>query len=120
MTMRTVTKAVLAAALTMAAYITPAATETAPRRIEVVAKRIAFVPAEITLRKGEPVVLIFHSEDVAHGIRFKELELQAEIPKGAMTELRFTPDKAGDFVGHCSRFCGSGHGSMMMTLHVTE
>jgi cytochrome c oxidase subunit 2 len=91
-----------------------------PRQIEVTAKRFAFVPAEITLRKGEPVVLVFHSEDVTHGISFKELDLQMEIPKGDTSELKFTPDTAGDFVGHCSRFCGIGHGSMTLTLHVTE
>jgi cytochrome c oxidase subunit II len=119
-----VAKAALAAALTVAATLPPATTATAsetPRRIEIVARRFAFVPAEVTLRKGEPVVLIFHTEDVAHGIKFKELDdLQTEIPKGVATELRFTPEKTGDFAGHCSRFCGAGHGSMMMTLHVTE
>ena len=34
--------------------------------------------------------------------------------------MQFTPDKAGDFVGHCSVFCGSGHGGMMLTLHVVD
>ncbi len=91
-----------------------------PRRIEVVAKRFAYVPAEITLKKGEPVVLVLHSEDVAHGVKFKELNLQTEIGKSATSELSFTPTQVGDFVGHCSRFCGSGHGAMTLTLHVTE
>ncbi len=91
-----------------------------PRRIEVTTKRFAFEPAEITLKKGEPVVLVFHTEDVTHGIRFKELDLQADISKGDKSELSFTPAEAGDFVGHCSRFCGAGHGSMTLTLHVTE
>jgi cytochrome c oxidase subunit 2 len=78
----------------------------APRRIEVVAKRFAYTPGEITLKKGEPVVLVFHSEDVSHGIKFKELSLQTEIGKGAAGELSFTPAIAGDFV--------------TLTLHVTE
>jgi cytochrome c oxidase subunit 2 len=60
------------------------------------------------------------SEDVAHGLKFKELNLQTEIGKGTASELSFTPTKAGDFVGHCSHFCGAGHGSMTLTLHVTE
>ncbi len=84
------------------------------------AKRFEFTPAEVTVKKGEPVVLVFHSEDVTHGIRFKELGLQAEIAKGDEGKLEFTPDKTGDFVGHCSHFCGVGHGSMTLTLHVTE
>jgi cytochrome c oxidase subunit 2 len=92
----------------------------APRRIEVVAKRFTYVPAEITLKKGEPVVIALRSEDVAHGLKFKELNLQTDIGKGATSELSFTPQQAGEFVGHCSHFCGSGHGSMTLKLHVTE
>jgi cytochrome c oxidase subunit 2 len=91
-----------------------------PRRIEITAKRFSFTPAEITLKKGEPVVLVLHSEDVPHGIKISELNLETEIAKGATSELSFTPNATGDFVGHCSRFCGSGHGSMTLTLQVTE
>jgi cytochrome c oxidase subunit 2 len=92
----------------------------APQRIEVSVKRFAYSPAEITLKKGEPVVLVLTTEDVSHGLKFKELNLNTKIEKGKPAELAFTPDKVGDFVGHCSVFCGSGHGSMTLTLHVTE
>ena len=91
-----------------------------PRRIDVSVKRFAYTPAEITLKKGEPVVLVLTTEDVAHGLKFKELNLSSKFEKGKPSELAFTPDKTGDFVGHCSVFCGSGHGSMTLTLHVTE
>ena len=103
------------------AALTQAAPASDPsRRIEVVAKRFTYFPAEITLKKGEPVVLAFRSDDVTHGIKFKELNVQTEIRKGAVSELAFTPMQTGDFVGHCSHFCGTGHGSMTLTLHVTE
>ncbi len=92
----------------------------APRRVEVSVKKFAYTPAEITLKKGEPVVLVLTTEDVAHGLKFKELNLNTKFEKGKPSELAFTPDKVGDFVGHCSVFCGSGHGSMTLTLHVTE
>jgi cytochrome c oxidase subunit 2 len=91
-----------------------------PRRIEVTAKRFGYEPGEITIKKGQPVVLVLKSVDVDHGLRFRELNLNAKIDKGKSAELSFTPDKAGDFVGHCSVFCGSGHGSMTLTLHVVE
>jgi cytochrome c oxidase subunit 2 len=94
--------------------------DAAPRQIEVSAKRFEFTPDQITLKKGEPVILVFHSEDVTHGIRFRELNLDIEIHKGHASEISFTPTVTGDFVGHCSRFCGSGHGSMLLTLHVRE
>jgi cytochrome c oxidase subunit II len=98
----------------------PATAADEPKRIEITAKRFSYSPSEITVKKGEPVDLVFHTADVTHGIRFKELGLQTQIGKGSDGELRFTPNKAGDFVGHCSHFCGVGHGSMTMTLHVTE
>jgi cytochrome c oxidase subunit 2 len=91
-----------------------------PRRIEVVAKRFTYTPAEITLKKGEPVVIVLRSEDVPHGLKIKELDIQADVAKGATKEIAFTPTQASDFVGHCSHFCGAGHGSMTLTLHVTE
>jgi cytochrome c oxidase subunit 2 len=92
----------------------------AAKRIDVSVKKFAYSPSEITLKKGEPVVLVLSTADVAHGVKFKELNLNAKFDKGKPAELAFTPDKVGDFVGHCSVFCGSGHGSMTLTLHVTE
>ena len=94
--------------------------EDAPKRIEITAKRFDFSPSEVTLKKGEPVVIVLTSSDVDHGLKFKELNLTVSGKKGQTNEVKFTPDKAGDFVGQCSVFCGSGHGGMKMTLHVTE
>lgn len=91
-----------------------------PKRIEVTGTRFSFSPAEITLKKGEPVVLVLQSRDVAHGLRFRELHVDMNVRAGGTTEVKFTPDKAGDFTGHCSVFCGSGHGTMALKLHVTE
>jgi len=98
----------------------PAHAADGPRRIEVTAKRFEYIPAEITVKKGEPVVLVLHSTDVAHGIKFADLGLKADIGSAGTSELPFTPDKVGTFVGHCSHFCGSGHGTMTLTMHVTE
>jgi cytochrome c oxidase subunit 2 len=91
-----------------------------PRRIEITASKFAFTPSTLNLKKGQPVVLVLKSSDVAHGLRFRELNLDLKAGKGETSELSFTPDKTGDFVGHCSVFCGSGHGSMELSLHVEE
>jgi cytochrome c oxidase subunit II len=93
---------------------------TAPLRIDVTAKRFAFDPASITVKKGEPVDLVLKSLDVPHGLRFRELNVEVKAGKGKTGEVQFTPEKVGDFVGHCSVFCGAGHGSMQLTLHVVE
>ena len=105
---------------TVLAYSSFLPAQSEPRRIDVVAKRYAFEPGEITLNRGQPVILVLKSSDVAHGLRFRELNLNLKGRKGGMTEMQFTPDKTGDYVGHCSVFCGSGHEAMTLTLHVVD
>lgn len=97
-----------------------ATAQAAPKRITVTAKRFSFTPSEITLKKGEPAVLVLTSEDVTHGMNFKELGVNVKAAKGQTVEVPLSPSKTGDFVGHCSSFCGSGHGSMKLTLHVVD
>lgn len=92
----------------------------APQRIDIVAKKYAFEPETISLKKGVPVILVFRSADVTHGIKVKELGVSAEIPKGQSVEVPLTPQVAGTFEGKCSHFCGIGHGRMKITFHVTE
>src|ERR1700677_51789 len=67
-------------------FAAPASAESAPRRIEVTAQRFEFTPGEITLHKGEPVVLVLRSLDVAHGLRFKELGVDVKVDKGGTAE----------------------------------
>ena len=92
--------------------------QTAPQRIEITAKRFQFTPGEITVKKGQPVTIVLKSLDVAHGLRFRDFGVNVKVKAGGTAEVQFTPDKTGDFIGHCSVFCGSGHGTMMLKLHV--
>lgn len=111
----------LAGILAILALFAPGAWgQPAPQRIEVTAKRFAFSPAEITVKKGEPIVLVLKSKDVAHGIRFRELNVNVKVKAGGTAEVEFTPERTGDFVGHCSVFCGAHHGSMIIRLHVVD
>jgi cytochrome c oxidase subunit II len=110
----------IAGVLTLVALARVSFAQAAPRRIEVTAKRFTFDPGEITLKKGEPVVLVLKCADVAHGIRIRELNVEVHAKPGATAEVQFTPDKTGDFTGHCSVFCGAGHGSMAFKVHVVE
>ena len=90
-----------------------------PRRIEIIAKRFTYDPDVITLKQGEPVVLVMHSIDVTHGIKVDELSLKSDdIEKGKETEIRFTPEKTGHYIGKCAHFCGKGHGSMTLQIDV--
>jgi cytochrome c oxidase subunit II len=91
-----------------------------PRRIEIVAKRFDFTPGEITLKKGEPVILVLTSKDVQHGLKLDAFNKVVIAKKGESSQVEFTPTEAGTFIAQCASFCGSGHGSMKLTVHVTE
>jgi len=91
-----------------------------PQEVDVTAKRFEFDPATITVRKGEPVELVLRTMDVPHGLKFGDLGVELKASKGKPGEVEFTPEKTGDFTGHCSVFCGRGHGAMTLTLHVVE
>ena len=90
----------------------------APHRVEITAKRFSFEPAEITIQKGESTELVLKSSDVPHGLRIRELNLDLRTQKGKSATATITPQTSGVFVGHCSVFCGSGHGQMMLTIRV--
>lgn len=92
----------------------------APRRIEVQASKFSFSPSEITLKKGETVVLVLTSTDATHGLKVTELGIKTDIKKGQPTELTVTPTETGHFKGKCSHFCGKGHGSMTLDINVVE
>jgi cytochrome c oxidase subunit 2 len=93
---------------------------TSPQHIDVVARRFSFEPSEITVKKGDPVILTVHSEDVTHGLVIEQLGIRTEVKKGQAEDLTLTPETAGTFQGQCAHFCGKGHGSMTFTVHVVE
>jgi cytochrome c oxidase subunit II len=110
----------IGAALLSLFLLVPAVRPESPRRIQVTAKRFAFEPAEITMKKGEAVDLVLTSADVPHGLRIRELKIELHAGKGKTAETVFTPRTTGTFVAHCSVFCGSGHGAMTLTVHVVS
>jgi cytochrome c oxidase subunit 2 len=90
------------------------------KTITISASKFQFEPNEITVKKGEEVTMIIQSQDVTHGLLLKDFGVKTEIKKGQSTEVKFTPQTAGTFEGKCAHFCGKGHGSMKMTIHVVE
>ncbi len=94
--------------------------KSAIREIQVIAKRYAYDPPEITLKKGEPVTLVLRSEDVTHGILQPDLNIHAEMHKNRPVRVTVQPNVSGTFEARCSYFCGVGHGSMRLKFHVVE
>jgi len=113
-------RAVFISSLVFLVFAVPARPAETMRTITVHAKRYEFVPAEVTLHKGEPVKLVLISDDVDHGLAVRDLGIRADMPKGKPVEISVTPERVGDFTGSCSHFCGAGHGSMKLVVHVVD
>jgi cytochrome c oxidase subunit II len=91
------------------------------RRIEINAKKFSFEPNEITIKKGESVTLVLHSEDATHGLVIDKLGVRAEVKKGQTEDIAVPPPTTtGTFEGKCAHFCGMGHGSMKFKVNVVE
>jgi len=96
------------------------ASAAAPRVVPVVARRFVFIPNEVTLKKGEPVVLEFTAPEVVMGFFAPALGLRAVIVPGTPARVPFTPDRAGRFDFLCDIFCGDGHEGMSGRLVVLD
>jgi cytochrome c oxidase subunit II len=90
------------------------------QEIKITATKFQFSPNEITVKKGQPVKLEVLSSDANHGLAIKALNIRTEAKKGDTATLEFTPTEVGTLQGKCSHFCGKGHGSMILTVHVVE
>lgn len=106
--------------LSILATVVSVGNASTPRRIEIALSRFSYSPNQITLKKGEPVVLVLTSRDVTHGLAIKELGIRKDVAKGQTTEVAVTPMQAGAFQGKCSHFCGKGHVSMTLTVNVVN
>ena len=91
-----------------------------PKVIEISAKRFGFSPDNITLKKGEPVILRLTSQDVTNGFFVRPLKVDELIEPGKPVDAKVQPDKEGTFTVICHHFCGQGHGNMKMTITVVQ
>ena len=91
-----------------------------PKVIEITAKKFEFSPSEITLKKGEPVILRLTSSDRVHGFMSKPLKIDTDIPSDTTKDVAVTPDAAGNYTVICDHYCGTGHGNMKMKVTVVE
>ncbi len=98
----------------------PAASSSTAPTITIHAKKYAFIPAEITLKKDQTVKLELTSDDVEHSLEVPALGINSVMKKGEVTEVEVTPIKTGDFKGKCGKFCGFGHRKMHFMVHVVN
>jgi cytochrome c oxidase subunit 2 len=75
---------------------------------------------EIWLPVNEPVQFLLSSEDVIHSFWIPSLGGKMDMIPGRTTQLSFTPQKEGDFLGACAEYCGGSHALMHMNVKVVS
>jgi cytochrome c oxidase subunit II len=100
--------------------ISPTRASDNPKVIVITARKFDFTPNEITLKKGESVILRLTTADRVHGFMSKPLKFDTDIAVGKTTDVAVTPDTVGDFSVICDHYCGTGHGGMNMKITVVE
>ncbi|NJK73489.1 MAG: cytochrome c oxidase subunit II [Oscillatoriales cyanobacterium RU_3_3] len=67
---------------------------------------------ELHLPEGREVQLNISAQDVLHAFWLPEFRLKQDAIPGRPSELRFTPNKAGEYRIVCAELCGAYHGAM--------
>ena len=110
--------ALAAAALAGGCVATYVVAQPRERVIRIQARRFSYTPGELTLKKGEPVVLELTSADVMMGFNLPDFNVRADVVPDKVTRVRFVPDKTGTFIFLCDIFCGDKHEEMHGQLTV--
>ena len=80
--------------------------------IRMTAKKYAFEPGQIQVKKGDHVKLIITAVDHDHGFKLEAFHIDQKLKKGGAATVEFTADRAETFPFECSKFCGLGHKNM--------
>ncbi len=70
------------------------------------------ISTDLYLPQGRPVHLQITSADVLHSFWIPAFRIKQDAIPGRMTEIRFTPDTAGNYSVVCAGLCGAGHAFM--------
>ncbi|MCB0506290.1 MAG: cytochrome c oxidase subunit II [Cyclobacteriaceae bacterium] len=91
-----------------------------------------FVPRELHLPKGKPVLLKIRARDVLHSVFLPHFRLKMDAVPGMPTQFWFVPSKSTEDMRKetgnpdfnyelaCTEICGKGHFSMRMLVVVDE
>ncbi len=97
--------------------------------IEVTAARFSwqfYYPAynvssyELHVPVDQRLHIVLQSKDVVHSFWVQEWGPKQDAVPGITTEVRYTPNKTGDFLVQCSQLCGYGHTYMIAPVFVTS
>lgn len=99
----------------------PAQPDPAPtgrRTFSVTARKFAFEPEVIDVRRNDVVRLTVSSVDIAHSFTVDAYRIQKRIPAGGSVTIEFRADEVGRFPFYCSMRADAGCEDMVGELIV--
>ncbi len=82
------------------------------------AKQFEYVPNEIRVQQWDTVRLKITSQDVSHGFRISEYDIDETLEPNKEVTVEFVASKKGTFTFACTIYCGIGHPGMTGKLIV--
>lgn len=76
--------------------------------------------SQTTFKKGETVTFSIQGKKGVHGFAIDGTDIDQRVAPGETKEVKWTPDKAGEFTIKCSIACGTGHADMVQKITVSE
>ena len=73
---------------------------------------------ELVVPQGVPIKLTITSEDVLHGFFLPAFRVKMDAVRGIETHAWFYPQEVGEYIFHCTEYCGTNHSSMNGVLKV--
>jgi cytochrome c oxidase subunit 2 len=101
-------------------FSTPGVRQIADGEFEayVVARVFSFDPAEIVLPQGATITLYVTAQDVQHGFKITDTNINMQIVPGQVSKLTYTFERIGQYPYICTEYCGIGHAAMFGTIKV--
>ncbi|NJN85665.1 MAG: cytochrome c oxidase subunit II [Leptolyngbyaceae cyanobacterium SL_7_1] len=75
---------------------------------------------ELHVPISKEVQLNLNAQDVLHAFWLPEFRLKQDAIPGRRTELRFKPERLGEYPVICAELCGPYHGGMVTKLYVED
>ena len=68
--------------------------------------------------QGAEVTIYVTSQDVQHGFKITDTNVNMQVVPGQVSKLTYTFDRIGEFPYICHEYCGIGHAAMFGRVKV--
>jgi cytochrome c oxidase subunit 2 len=79
-----------------------------------------FEPAEVRVPAGSQVTFFIASNDITHGFKVVDTNINIMVIPGQISEVTYTFDEPGTYQFLCQEYCGASHHLMGGTIIVEE